>query len=228
MLRYLNPAYYLNTKSRHAYTIDQTILIVAIIAILITLIIVTIGWQLINRTSGTKLGSQLSQLETAISQFYSNTKSFPHQAFSTAPSTPATGYALVLAGVTPSGGTLLASAASNLTNLVNGFEINGTTNLQNSFGGTVSLINTGSVANWVAGAPAASQYIAVQLTNVPLSDAQEADRAIDRAIGNNAGQVVYTAAANCLPTAGNAVAAISALATSPATVTLCYLVSPIN
>jgi type II secretory pathway pseudopilin PulG len=63
--------------SRQGYTIDQTILIVAIIAILITLVIVTIGWTLLNRTGGTKLASQLGQIDDAVAQFYDTNRAFP-------------------------------------------------------------------------------------------------------------------------------------------------------
>jgi hypothetical protein len=52
------------------YTIDQTILVVAIIAILITLIIASVGWDLITRAGGTKLASNLKQVEDAHGSFY--------------------------------------------------------------------------------------------------------------------------------------------------------------
>ena len=54
------------------YTLDQTILIVAIIAILITLIVATIGWALLNRAGGTKLAAQLKQIEDANGLFFSS------------------------------------------------------------------------------------------------------------------------------------------------------------
>jgi Tfp pilus assembly protein PilE len=63
--------------ARRGYTIDQTILIVAIIAILITLVIVTIGWTLLGRAGGNKVGSQLTQIQPAVAQFYNINRTYP-------------------------------------------------------------------------------------------------------------------------------------------------------
>jgi len=76
---------------KHAgYTIDQTILIVAVIAILITLIIASVGWDLLQRTSGTKLASQLKQVEDANGQFLARHNVWPSDAIDLAV-TPAAG-----------------------------------------------------------------------------------------------------------------------------------------
>lgn len=210
---------------RAGYTIDQTILIVAIIAILITLIIVTLGWTLINRTSGTKLGSQMRQVEDGVSQFFAAHRVFPHQAFATQPTNPATGVPLIMAGVVPAGATLLPTiSTSNLTNLLGGFTINGTTSLRNSYGGDISIRNN-SVNAWT-GAPATNQYLVIQFAQVPLSDAQEADRAVDGTGNGASGRVVYSNAA-CLPaTAGSAVTTVTT--GTNATVNLCYVAAAIN
>ena len=53
------------------YTIDQTILIVAVIAILVTMIIGSVGWDLLSRAGGTKLQSHLVQMENAAGSFFS-------------------------------------------------------------------------------------------------------------------------------------------------------------
>jgi Tfp pilus assembly protein PilE len=223
MLKYLNPSYYLRTAQRGGYTIDQTILIVVIIAILITLVIVTIGWQLINRTSGTKVASQMNQMEDAIGQFYGTTRFWPHLAFTTAPTAPATGNALILAGVTPAGAVINSSIpATAITNYVSGFTINGTTSVRNSYGGDISMMN-GTVNAWT-GAPATSQFMVVQFANVPVTDAQEADRAIDTTSAHNAGRLVYSSAA-CLPAAGAAAAAIAGAAPTSGNVFACYVAS---
>jgi len=225
MLRILNKYYGRIFSRREGYTIDQTILIVAIIAILITLIIITIGWQLINRTSGTKLGSQLKQVEDSITQFYAAQKVFPHQAFATAPTAAATGNVLVMAAVTPAGAALLPTInAANLSNLLGGFRINGTTSLQNSYGGNISMM-PGSVNAWT-GAPATNTYLVVEFAQVPLSDAQEADRAIDGAQNATQGRLVY-GNSTCLPaSAGAAVGAVTA-GTNP-TVFACYVAASTN
>jgi hypothetical protein len=226
MLKYLNPSYHLRNAARGGYTIDQTILIVVIIAILITLVIVTIGWQLINRTSGTKAASQLSQMEDAIGQFYGSTRFWPHLAFTTAPTTPATGNALILAGITPAGAVVNASIpATSLTNHVSGFTVNGTTSIRNSYGGDISMVNA-TVNNWT-GASATSQFMVVQFASVPVTDAQEADRAIDSTAAHNSGRLVYSTA-SCLPAAGGAAAAIAGAAPTTGNVSVCYVASALN
>jgi Tfp pilus assembly protein PilE len=79
-MRYLNN---LSQRLRRAdgYTIDQTILIVAIIAILVTIIILTVGWNIINKASGTKLAAQFKQIEDANGQFYAQHRTWPHRAY---------------------------------------------------------------------------------------------------------------------------------------------------
>jgi Tfp pilus assembly protein PilE len=230
MLKYLNPSYYLHTSKRDGqrvgYTIDQTILIVVIIAILITLVIVTVGWQLINRTSGTKVASQFTQMEDAISQFYGATRRWPHLAFTTAPTNPATGNALILAGVTPAGAVVNATIpATALVNNVPGLTINGTTSLRNLYGGDISMVN-GSVNNWT-GAPATSDYILVEFAGVPITDAQEADRAIDPIADFDDGRFVYSTA-SCLPAAGDAAANSLGAEPTAGNVFACFVASAIN
>lgn len=58
-------------KRQAGYTIDQTILIVAVIAILVTMIIGSVGWDLLTRAGGTKLQSHLVQFENAAGSFFS-------------------------------------------------------------------------------------------------------------------------------------------------------------
>ena len=89
--------------SNKGYTIDQTILIVAIIAILITLVIVTVGWQLINRTSGTKAAAQVRQVEDANGQFFSAQRvGRPSTVVTGLPSTAATGVTQARTSSSPS------------------------------------------------------------------------------------------------------------------------------
>ncbi|MCA3244366.1 MAG: hypothetical protein INF43_03550 [Alphaproteobacteria bacterium] len=225
MLRAFNRIYRNFGPRREGYTIDQTILIVAIIAILITLIIITIGWQLINRTSGTKLGSQLKQVEDGLTQFYAAQRVFPHQAFATAPTAAATGNVLIMAAVTPAGAALLPTInAANLSNLLGGFTINGTTSLENNYGGDISMLPA-TVNAWT-GAPATNTYLIVQFAQVPLSDAQEADRAIDGETNGAQGRVVFSNT-TCLPgTSGGAVGTVTAGTNSA--VFACYVAASIN
>mgnify|MGYP006434462603 CR=1 FL=1 len=57
-------------KRQLGYTIDQTILIVAVIAILVTMIIGSVGWDLLSRAGGTKLQSHLVQMENSAGSFF--------------------------------------------------------------------------------------------------------------------------------------------------------------
>lgn len=226
MLRIFNKYYGQIFNRREGYTIDQTILIVAIIAILITLIIITIGWQLINRTSGTKLGSQLKQVEDSITQFYAANKVFPDQAFTATPTIAQT--AVVLTGNTAGLTTLPSIQATNLSNFLGGFRTTGTAGssvLNNSYGGTINIMR-GDPTNFT-GSPAGRQYLVVEFTQVPLSDAQEADRAIDNAMSNSAGRLVYNTT-GCLTNTGGTFNAVSALTTTPATVFACYVAASTN
>lgn len=58
-------------RRQAGYTIDQTILIVAVIAILVTMIIGSVGWDLLTRAGGTKMQSHLVQFENAAGSFFS-------------------------------------------------------------------------------------------------------------------------------------------------------------
>ncbi len=220
--KYLQP----QLLNRKGYTIDQTILIVAIIAILITLIIITIGWQLINRTSGTKLGSQLKQVEDAVSQFYAANRVFPHQSFAVAPTNTIAGNVLVLTGTVPAGATMLPTISPNsMSNYLGGFKINGTTNVQSSYGNTITM-QSGIVTPWT-GASNSKQYYIIEFVGVPQSDAVEADRAIDgnQPNSNSTGRLVYSNT-GCQPTSGGTVPTITA--SNEATVFVCYVASPLN
>ena len=65
-------------RRQAGYTIDQTILIVAVIAILVTMIIGSVGWDLLTRAGGTKLQSHLVQFENAAGSFFAQYGLWPH------------------------------------------------------------------------------------------------------------------------------------------------------
>jgi hypothetical protein len=52
-------------------------MIVAIIAILVTLVIVTLGWTMVSRASGNRLASAADQLDSASMAFYADKRAFP-------------------------------------------------------------------------------------------------------------------------------------------------------
>lgn len=212
--------------SRQGYTIDQTILIVAIIAILITLIIVTIGWQLINRTSGTKLGSQFRQIEDATGQFYSAQRMWPHQAIS---AVAARNISLALVNALPSGVTWNASVNQNeLRNLLPGFPVDAAGNLIHNYGnGGSVLMMPGTVANW--GVSGTNEYMVVQFSNMPVSEAKEADRAIDGKEDPTKGRLVYQPnTADCLPSTEGTAAPSPAAVGTASTVNVCYAANTVQ
>ncbi len=165
-----------NRAAQHAgYTIDQTVLIVAIIAILITIIVTTVGIDLINRASGTKMSSQLKQVEDSVSVFFANNLFWPHQDPAIVDTTNA--------------GYLAADDTTALTNAFAdefpGFEVVGI--LQHTFGiggGNIEIIHVQDIP-----AAGTDRYV-VLFRDVPYEEANNADRAIDgRTAAGNEGRL---------------------------------------
>lgn len=68
------------------FTLDQTILVVAVIAVLATIIISSVAWNVLNRANATKLNAHLTQINDAIGQFYQdNDYTWPQNASQLAP-----------------------------------------------------------------------------------------------------------------------------------------------
>lgn len=178
--------------SRQGYTIDQTILIVAIIAILITLIIVTIGWTLLNRTSGTKLASQLGQVDDAIAQYYDANKTFP-----------TTANQLQGAG------------------LIN-FRVSGTTFINDFGGQVrvLQLATGAGAAQTLSGLTPQATYVWVEQRGVPIAEAKRTDDNIDGAVNGVAGRlgIIDDPLGSCPNNSINGFVA----APSSTLVTLCY------
>lgn len=204
--------------SNKGYTIDQTILIVAIIAILITLVIVTVGWQLINRAGGTKAGAQLKQVEDANGQFFSGQRLWPHQALTT--STPTNNIAVLVNNSIPAASWQASVNQSDLRNLLPGFSITGagvTSVVSHNFGNGGAITQQANVMS-TAGT---DTRLVIQFAAVPLADAKEADRAIDGEEGYNLGRVVYGTAA-CLNTTSGGNTTIPGTAATAGNVFVCY------
>jgi Tfp pilus assembly protein PilE len=210
--------------SNKGYTIDQTILIVAIIAILITLVIITVGWTLINRTSGTKAGAQIKSVDEAVSQFYSQWKMWPQGGAYTG-TVSADKNMQLLAGVTTG---LTAGTGMNfaeIRNLVQGFKVNGTTVSHAIGGGGTVTFDTATVTIGTA----TEKRNVTQFLTVPYAEAVEANKNVDgnetatpEAIGN-----VRYGTGSCLPatTGGNFVALTAA---ASGNVTVCYIGAPMQ
>jgi len=191
--------------SRQGYTIDQTILIVAIIAILITLIIITIGWTLLTRTTGNKLASYMTQMDTAINSFYNDNRRFP-----------------------ATGDGIAAFQTAGLTKFRWG---EGPVPFRHEIGGpngTVRLINPATSLALIpgGGVDVGLPHIVIEFTLVPLSEANQADISMDGVASNVAGRVYTTGADTCEN--GTAMRAAAAPAAGATTVTVCYVAQRVS
>ncbi len=180
-----------NLLAQPGYTLDQTILIIAIIAILITLIILTVGWSFINRASGTRLANQLGDMKDAVSGYFGQHKQWPAGIVSNP-----TNDAAALAGYNDKNGNTknylvgLLSSASGVTHNLN---------LMPNRNVLLSQVN-GSASNWPG--PTGSVYEVVEFQNISGSDFTAADAVIDTGDGGAQGKIRVIAAAGSAPAAG--------------------------
>jgi type II secretory pathway pseudopilin PulG len=174
-------------QRNEGYTLDQTILIVAIIAILVTLIIITVGWNILNRASGTKLAAQFRQVEDANNQFYAEWRQWPLDIYSTAPTSAKDGNVVALSGLTPAGATLnstITGAGGLSHNYLSGFTAS-TSNVVHTFSSAATNYIEQLRVTAPTGFPGNSKYIIVQFNNVPFSQVQQAEYAIDGQANEN-------------------------------------------
>lgn len=201
------------------YTIDQTILIVAIIAILVTLIIISVGWQLINRTSGTKLASQFKQIEDANGLFYSTFRIWPDESYSTPATIDSNSNVQALAGVTGAVTYRATVPSSQQRNFIPGFKINGTTSVLHNFSGSGNTVLMLRKTNPFG---LTGSYLVAEFNQVPFSEVIEAERTVDAGPNGTAdyanGRVVASTG-DCLSSTPTGVTA----STAPGTlVNVCY------
>jgi hypothetical protein len=173
------------------YTLDQTILIIAIIAILITVIILTVGWKLLGNAAGTRLAGQLGDVKDALSGYYGQHQHWPKG--------------------TTSNPTLDAAALAGF-NDINGNTKNYLVGLLSNAGGVTHNLNlmanrnvllsqvNGSGSNWPG--PTGSVYEVVEFQNISGSDFTAADAVIDAGDGGNQGKIRVIAAAGSAPGVG--------------------------
>lgn len=210
---------------RQGYTLDQTLIVIILIAILITVIIATVAWSLINRASGTRIASQLNQIEDATGQFYSEHRMWPHQSITTV--NERTVMAALMGAVTSN---FTASVnVANVKNLLPSLSVSGTTaaavNTANSFGTLTMMNNTPNAAN--TSISGGNQFLTVQMVNVPINEAQEADKAVDgTTLTPQTGRIVY-GSTTCLNTTSGGAMANPTVATT-GSVNLCFLGSLIQ
>lgn len=166
-------------RNQRGYTIDQTILIVAVIAILITMIIVSVGWDILTRAGGTKLASHLKQFEQANGQFFAANAAWPHEAVSTGGADESNGsrIACVLLGNTGSINPVYVSGG--VKNYLPGYTCSGGTTVTHGFGGGNGEVKVYRVPSTDASNGMGQDYIVVKMESVPLTEARSAKKDID-------------------------------------------------
>ena len=188
-----------NLKRIAGYTIDQTILIVAVIAVLITLIISSVGWDLLNRASGTKLASYFKQIEDANGQFYAKMGVWVHDAMDqtgVAARRNAEGYILALkdrnATFTNSGQSI--RFYSKFEDYLPGFTTNsGSTEVQHTFGNGGKITQDESTTGQC---PGYSTFLRITMAGVPEEQIFEADDNIDNGDDRSNGRLRWTNPSN--------------------------------
>lgn len=243
----------LRAKRNAGYTLDQTILIVAIIAILITLIVATIGWELLNRAGGTKLAAQFKQIEDSNGLFFANHGVWPHAAFAIIdgddpaadPQTADEDEAMRLlymlepiatstaGGGCPAAGTatgdLCRRIAESHANLIPGFDYDDTSEqIEHGFGGGGIISQAEYSLDSVTigdGDISSGQYLVVRMESLPMDEAQEADQSID---GRTSGTDGYTAGRLMIFGEGDDCDTGTAAGATDPLVTICYIANLVN
>ncbi len=210
------------------YTIDQTILVVAVIAILITLIIASVGWDLITRAGGTKLASQLGQIQDSIGTFYGTHGMWPDTAIDTDAGA---------AGTANAADNLLILKVNNFTagtrfeakhqNLLSAIKDNGNNLLSPAGDGNQIMdMERQDPSNISSSYAAGSSNFVIRVVGVPVEEAIKADTAIDGVdditAGDSAGRVILLDDTGACDGSGNAADGTASL------VTICYIANTIN
>jgi hypothetical protein len=207
------------------YTIDQTILVVAVIAILITLIIASVGWDLITRAGGTKLASYLTQIEQANGTFFGRHRMWPDTALDAggvAVSNIDDNIRVLQENIFAAGNRW----DQNHQNLLPGFSNDGV-NLLSGYGDGIADTITQDRVDLTAASPSADQVSGISwvitLNNVPIEEAQRADIGIDGAEDFANGRVTVMQDGSPCDNLG-----VPAVVGVDATTTVCYIANAIN
>lgn len=230
-------------KDTRGYTLDQTILIVAIIAILITLIILTIGWTLLNRAGGTKLGAQGRQVEDAIGSFFGDNQIWPHEMlFQSGQSVATSNDPIYLTGMMVSAdflGSDEPSFISNHKNYLAGLKIEGSGTSSRTYhnfgrGGLVLVGNVDMTGDAGSRSIRTGNYYVVQFSNVPVTEASEAKESVDGDFegddtATQGGRITFrTATTDSSYTCDNSIQLDAATVAAADDVNVCYIAKLID
>ena len=155
-------------RRQAGYTIDQTILIVAVIAILVTMIVGSVGWDLLTRAGSTKLQSHLVQFENAAGSFFSQYNMWPQQASSTPADTTVNFRTLIdETALQPA-----MQGAGNFRNYLPAYTVDGGV-VNHPFGSGNGVVGLTTAVD------GGQTYIVFEMTLVPSEEFNRADEGID-------------------------------------------------
>jgi len=161
------------------FTLDQTILVVAVIAILATIIISSVAWSVLNRANATRMTAHLTQIADSIGNYYQdNSRDWPADAED---------LKVYLAGYTASGNNLITPFGASGADSIMAFQPLG-----------AHLTTAGAAGTACNAAGGVDCYFTVTLTNIQAQEAQEANSAIDgpsESTPNTQGRFRWTAGA---------------------------------
>lgn len=160
------------------YTLDQTILIVSIMAVMSTLVVSQFGSNVIDRARGLKVASILQQVGQANQIFKLYHNAWPHE--------------LSRTGSATDNAMLLAGGQNRSQNLLPNFKVvNNTLQHDLGLGGEVAQ----SVMRFQG-----QNYIVISISNIPQGEAEAADKIIDGRINPTDGRLQYDATSQNLTT----------------------------
>lgn len=142
------------------FTLDQTILVVAVIAVLATIIISSVAWEVLNRANSTKLNAHLQQISDSIGSYY--------QDFDHVWPTNAAALAPYLAGYTVTGSNLTTPFGTSSNQGI--LALNSTGRVLSGTGRSGGSVCTGSEIDC---------YMTATITNIQAQEAEQANEAID-------------------------------------------------
>ena len=156
-------------RRQAGYTIDQTILIVAVIAILVTMIVGSVGWDLLTRAGSTKLQSHLTQFENAAGSFFAQYNMWPTDASET-PGNPSTNFLTLI----EEDALLDAMEGSGeFRNYLPAYSNDGSGEVNHPFGAGTGIVTVDEVAD------GGQTYLVFEMTLVPSEEFNRADEGVD-------------------------------------------------
>ena len=165
-------------RRQAGYTIDQTILIVAVIAILVTMIVGSVGWDLLTRAGSAKLQSHLVQFENAAGSFFAQYNMWPHQASAT----PADGNVNVRTLIDETALQPAMQGSGQFRNYLPAYAVDGGL-VNHPFGAGTGVITLNTDID------AGQTYVVFEMTLVPSEEFNRADEGFDGRLDWQAGRL---------------------------------------